>query len=133
MPYTTNPHLPRVRRDAVQLVKYRGWSMRKTARYFGVRQIPPFWKCLIPSTLMKAPFFDCLAKYSANAVLPTPREPLKNMFIGIAMTIFKLHINLCKLSPFGSLGWTASGTIMTGEQSLILTQPENMLGIYCRL
>ena len=36
MPYTTNPHLPRVRRDAVRLVKYRGWSMRKVARYIGV-------------------------------------------------------------------------------------------------
>ena len=36
MPYTTNPHLPTVRRDAVRLVKYRGWSMRQTARHFGV-------------------------------------------------------------------------------------------------
>ena len=36
MSYTTNPHLPQVRRDAVRLVKYRGWSIRQTARYFGV-------------------------------------------------------------------------------------------------
>lgn len=36
MAYTTNPHLPRVRRDAVNLVKYRGWSIRKVARYIGV-------------------------------------------------------------------------------------------------
>ena len=36
MPYTTNPHLPAVRRDAVRLVKYRDWSMRKTARHLGV-------------------------------------------------------------------------------------------------
>lgn len=36
MPYTTNPHLPTVRRDAVRLVKYRGWSMRQTARHVGV-------------------------------------------------------------------------------------------------
>lgn len=28
--------MPKVRRDAVRLVKYRGWSIRKTARYFGV-------------------------------------------------------------------------------------------------
>lgn len=37
MPYTTNPHLPRVRRDAVRLVCYRDWSMRKVARYIGVQ------------------------------------------------------------------------------------------------
>lgn len=36
MAYTKNPHMPKVRRDAVQLVKYRGWSMRKVARRYGV-------------------------------------------------------------------------------------------------
>ena len=36
MSYTTNPHLPRLRRDAVRLVKYRGWSIRKVARHIGV-------------------------------------------------------------------------------------------------
>lgn len=36
MPYTTNPHMPKVRRDAVRLVRYRDWSMRKVARYLGV-------------------------------------------------------------------------------------------------
>lgn len=36
MAYTTNPHLPKVRRDAVRLVKYRKWSMRKVARHIGV-------------------------------------------------------------------------------------------------
>lgn len=35
MAYTTNPHLPQVRAQAVELVKYRGWSIRKAARYFG--------------------------------------------------------------------------------------------------
>ncbi|MFA5937430.1 MAG: integrase core domain-containing protein [Candidatus Paceibacterota bacterium] len=34
--YTTNPHMPKVRRDAVNLVKYRHWSMRKVALRFGV-------------------------------------------------------------------------------------------------
>jgi transposase InsO family protein len=34
--YTTNPHMPKVRRDAVNLVKYRKWSMRKVALRFGV-------------------------------------------------------------------------------------------------
>jgi transposase InsO family protein len=36
MAYTKNPHMPKVRRDAVNLVKYRKWSIRKTARRFGV-------------------------------------------------------------------------------------------------
>ncbi len=36
MPYTKNPHMPKVRRDAVNLVKYRHWSMRKVAMRFGV-------------------------------------------------------------------------------------------------
>lgn len=36
MAYTTNPHMGKVRRDAVNLVKYRGWSMRKVALRFGV-------------------------------------------------------------------------------------------------
>lgn len=35
MPYTTNPHLPKVRRDTVLLIR-KGWSVRKAARYVGV-------------------------------------------------------------------------------------------------
>jgi transposase len=35
MAYTINPHLPKVRRDTVLLVR-KGWSMRKAARYTGV-------------------------------------------------------------------------------------------------
>jgi len=37
MPYTKVPNMPKVRRDAVNLVKYRKWSMRKVARRFGVQ------------------------------------------------------------------------------------------------
>jgi len=37
MPYTTNPNMPRIRREAAQLV-YRGWSTRKVARHFGFSQ-----------------------------------------------------------------------------------------------
>ena len=37
MSYTTNPHMPKVRRDAVNLVKYRRQSMRQVARRFGVQ------------------------------------------------------------------------------------------------
>lgn len=35
MAYNKNPELPKVRREAVRLVKYHGWSVRKVARHFG--------------------------------------------------------------------------------------------------
>lgn len=35
MAYTKNPHVPKVRREAVRLVKQEGWSTRKVARHFG--------------------------------------------------------------------------------------------------
>ena len=38
MAYTTNPHLPKVRMEAVRLVKYRGWSTRAVARHTGYSQ-----------------------------------------------------------------------------------------------
>lgn len=38
MAYSMNPHLPRVRREAVYLVKQKGWSTRKVARHFGYTQ-----------------------------------------------------------------------------------------------
>lgn len=38
MAYTKNPHLPKVRMEAVRLVKYRGWSTRQVARYTGFSQ-----------------------------------------------------------------------------------------------
>jgi transposase InsO family protein len=37
MPYTTNKHMPRIRRDAADLVS-KGWSTRKVARHFGFSQ-----------------------------------------------------------------------------------------------
>lgn len=42
MPYTTNPHLPRVRGEAVKLVRL-GWGIRKVARHLGFQ----------PSTIMR--------------------------------------------------------------------------------
>ena len=35
MSYSLNPELPKVRREAVRLVKREGWSVRKVARHFG--------------------------------------------------------------------------------------------------
>jgi len=38
MPYTTNPHMPRVRVEAARLVLDRGWSTRQAARHTGFNQ-----------------------------------------------------------------------------------------------
>src|SRR5438093_12330249 len=38
MAYTKNPHLPKLRMEAVRLVKYRGWSTRQVSRYTGFSQ-----------------------------------------------------------------------------------------------
>jgi transposase len=48
MPYTINPHVPKVRRDAVNLVKYRGWSMRKVALRYGVEPSTVSRWCKLP-------------------------------------------------------------------------------------
>jgi transposase InsO family protein len=38
MPYTTNPHLPRLRLEAARLVLNEGWSTREVARHTGFNQ-----------------------------------------------------------------------------------------------
>lgn len=38
MPYTTNPHLPRLRLEAARLVLNEGWSRRRVARHTGFNQ-----------------------------------------------------------------------------------------------
>jgi len=38
MPYTTNPHLPRLRLEAARLVLNEGWSTRQVARHTGFNQ-----------------------------------------------------------------------------------------------
>lgn len=38
MPYTTNPHLPRIRLETAKLVTEKGWSTRQAARYSGFNQ-----------------------------------------------------------------------------------------------
>lgn len=48
MPYTKNLHMPKVRRDAVNLVKYRKWSIRKAARHFGVELSTVSRWCTLP-------------------------------------------------------------------------------------
>lgn len=57
MSYSTNPHLPRLRREAVQLVR-KGWKVREVARYTGfspgtiskwVQRAPEHGKAFVPT------------------------------------------------------------------------------------
>lgn len=48
MSYTSNPHMAKVRKDAVNLVKYRRWSMRQVARRFGVEPSTISRWCRLP-------------------------------------------------------------------------------------
>jgi|SRR3989339_494993 len=57
MSYSTNPHLPRIRREAVQLVR-KGWKVREVARYTGyapgtiskwVQRAPEHGKAFVPT------------------------------------------------------------------------------------
>ncbi len=48
MSYTTNPHMPKVRMDAVNLVKYRKWSMRKVALRYGIEPSTVSRWCKLP-------------------------------------------------------------------------------------
>lgn len=57
MSYSTNPHLPRIRREAVQLVR-KGWKVREVARYTGyapgtiskwVARAPEHGKAFVPT------------------------------------------------------------------------------------
>src|SRR6266704_852568 len=36
--YIINPRMPKIRMEAVRLVKYRGWSTRRVSRYTGYSQ-----------------------------------------------------------------------------------------------
>ena len=38
MPYTTNPNMPQIRKEAAQLLVRKKWSTRKVARHFGFNQ-----------------------------------------------------------------------------------------------
>lgn len=73
MPYTTNPHMPKVRRDAVRLVVRQHWSMRKTARHLGVEPSTISRWCQKDPTggMHEIPTENCRPKASPRAL---PRE-----------------------------------------------------------
>jgi len=61
MAYSQNPNLPRVRMEAVELVKYHGWSIRQAARRFG------FSHCAVRLWLLRQPEYG---RYG-RLVIPT--------------------------------------------------------------
>ena len=61
MAYSQNPNLPRVRMEAVELVKYHGWSIRQAARRFG------FSHCAVRLWLLRRPEYG---RYG-RLVIPT--------------------------------------------------------------
>jgi len=65
MAYSKNPNLPRVRMEAVELVRYHGWSVRGAARRFG------FSHCALRLWLQKKPV------YGKNGRLVIPTESSK--------------------------------------------------------
>lgn len=60
MAYTTNPHLPRLRMQAVDLVRS-GWSIRKAARHLG------FSHCTIRQWLLRKPAYG----WHGQLIIPT--------------------------------------------------------------
>lgn len=59
MAYTNNPHLPKVRRNTVNLVLLNGWPIRKAARYVGVE----------PSTVLR--WLRKADMFNSHALIPT--------------------------------------------------------------
>lgn len=70
MAYTTNPNIPKVRMEAVRLVKYRGWSMRKVALRYGVEPstISRWCKHPLGNGWVYIPTASALAKTHPNAL-----------------------------------------------------------------
>lgn len=73
MSYTTNPNMPKVRRDAVRLVKYRGLSIRAVAKHLGYEPstVSRWCKKDLSGGLHEIPTLSSVPKTSPNAL---PRD-----------------------------------------------------------
>jgi len=89
MAYTTNPNLPKVRMEAVRLVKYWGWSTRKAARRTGFSQSAIARWCKKDST-------------GGWRLIPTksckPKHHPKQLGDGIIRRIIELRLRLKRCS-----------------------------------
>jgi transposase InsO family protein len=68
MAYTLNPKMSKVRRDAVRLVKYRGWSTRAVARHTGYNQSTIVRWCKRGGGWHEIPTLSSTPKTSPNAL-----------------------------------------------------------------
>jgi len=82
--YTTNPHMGKVRRDAVNLVKYHHWSMRKVALRYGVEPstISRWCKRPLATGWHELPTQSSRPKNSPNALKKEIVEAIINKRIG---------------------------------------------------
>ena len=89
MPYSNNPNLPRVRKEAVKLVRS-GWSARKVARHFGythsavvkwMKKAPTDGRRIIP-TLSSKPHHhpDELKKEIVDAIIAYRKKYIRDAF-----------------------------------------------------
>ena len=88
MPYTINPYMPRIRREAAALV-HKGWSTRKVARHFGFSQ----------SVIVK--WFAKSKRYGYHSI-PTqssrPRNHPKELKKGVVKKIIALRLETKRTS-----------------------------------
>ena len=84
MAYTSNPHLPRVRRETVNLVLLKGWSIRRASRYVGVH----------PSTVLR--WLRKAKMFNSRALIPTvssrPHSHPNELPEGIVDEIVKIRL-----------------------------------------
>ena len=81
MPYTTNPHMPRVRVEAARMVIDKGWSTRKVARHTGFNQ----------STIVR--WVNILRKSDFRRTIPTQSSRPHSHPKQLSMEMIKAIIN----------------------------------------
>lgn len=82
MSYTTNKHMPKIRRDAAELVR-KGWSTRKVARHFG------FSQSVIVKWSAKA---KRIGKYLIPTISSKPKHHPKQLSDDLVWKIFQQRI-----------------------------------------
>jgi len=82
MAYTSNPNLPRVRAEAVRLVK-QGWSIRKTAKHFG------FSHCTVRLWLKKKPVYGRYGRMEIPTLSSRPHHHPKELKANVVDAIVK--------------------------------------------
>ena len=85
MAYSKNPNLSRVRMEAVELVKYQGWSIRKTARYLG------FSHCAVRLWLQKKPVYGPRNKLIIPTLSSRPYHHPKELSLKVVNRIIEIR------------------------------------------